>query len=107
MGSQHSARLVVRTEGPGWGNTQHKGQKKGRSGEEESLVWDKFPYVGLMKTYNTDRQVPDSATTATALFTGVKTRFGMVGLDEQSQRSVCDNQAVERASELTGGQGVE
>ena len=75
-----------------------QGQKKGRSGEEESLVWDKFPYVGLMKTYNTDRQVPDSATTATALFTGVKTRFGMVGLDEQSQRSVCDNQAVERAS---------
>ena len=75
-----------------------QGQKKGASGEEESLVWDKFPYVGLMKTYNTDRQVPDSAGTATALFTGVKTRFGMVGLDEQVQRGVCDTQAVGKAS---------
>ena len=75
-----------------------QGQKKGGSGEEETLAWEEFPYVGLMKTYNTDFQVPDSAGTATALFSGVKTRSGMVGLDEQSQYGVCDIQAVETAS---------
>lgn len=32
------------------------------------------------QTYNTDTQVPDSAGTATALFSGVKTRAGMVSL---------------------------
>ena len=48
----------------------YKGQKEGHSGEEEILEWEKFPYTGQSKTYNTDYQVPDSAATATALFTG-------------------------------------
>ena len=34
------------------------------------MEWEKFPYSGQSKTYNTDYQVPDSAATATALFTG-------------------------------------
>ncbi|XP_058456496.1 alkaline phosphatase 4-like [Malaya genurostris] len=58
-----------------------KGQMAGRSGEEESLTFDHFPYTGFAKTYNTDRQVPDSAGTATALFTGVKTKYGVIGVD--------------------------
>ena len=51
-------------------NKSSKGQKNGKSGEEEVLEWEKFPYSGQSKTYNTDYQVPDSAATATALFTG-------------------------------------
>ncbi|XP_058054022.1 alkaline phosphatase 4-like [Anopheles bellator] len=58
-----------------------KGQRAGRSGEEEQLSFDTFPNTGLSKTYNTDRQVPDSAGTATAMFSGVKTRYGVVGVD--------------------------
>ncbi|XP_058828962.1 alkaline phosphatase 4-like [Topomyia yanbarensis] len=58
-----------------------KGQMAGRSGEEESLSFDHFPYTGFSKTYNTDRQVPDSAGTATALFTGIKTKSGVIGVD--------------------------
>lgn len=38
-----------------------KGQKKGNSGEETELCFEKFPYVGLSKTYNINSQVPDSA----------------------------------------------
>ena len=45
------------------------------SGEEGSLVWDDFPETALLKTYNVDRQVPDSAGTATAYWTGVKTNY--------------------------------
>ena len=49
----------------------YKGQKNGGFGEEAILAWEKFPYTGQSKTYNTDHQVPDSAGTATAMFSGV------------------------------------
>ncbi|XP_058118452.1 alkaline phosphatase 4 [Anopheles ziemanni] len=58
-----------------------KGQRAGRSGEEEQLSFDMFPNTGMSKTYNTDRQVPDSAGTATAMFSGVKTKYGVLGVD--------------------------
>lgn len=54
----------------------YDGQSKGESGEENVLSWEKFPYTALSKTYNTDAQVPDSAGTATAFATGVKTGAG-------------------------------
>uniref|UniRef100_A0A182MYF5 Alkaline phosphatase n=1 Tax=Anopheles dirus TaxID=7168 RepID=A0A182MYF5_9DIPT len=59
----------------------YKGQRAGRSGEEEQLSFDGFPNTGFSKTYNTDRQVPDSAGTATAMFSGIKTKYGVLGVD--------------------------
>ena len=59
----------------------YHGQIAGKQGEEHSLVYDKFPYLGLIKTYNTNRQVPDSAGTSTALHSGVKTKAGVVAVD--------------------------
>lgn len=50
-------------------------------GEEEMLAFDEFPYTGLAKTYNVDKQVPDSAGTATAIFCGSKTDYGAIGMD--------------------------
>ncbi|XP_063985258.1 alkaline phosphatase-like isoform X2 [Diachasmimorpha longicaudata] len=50
-------------------------------GETSYLAWEKLPHMGLIKTYNTNKQVPDSASTATALFSGVKTNSQVVGLD--------------------------
>ena len=52
------------------------GQSRNEHGEENVLSWEKFPYTALAKTYNTDRQVPDSAGTATAFGCGVKTDRG-------------------------------
>lgn len=34
-------------------------------GEEKSLAFEKFPYVAMSKTYCVNKQVPDSACTAT------------------------------------------
>ncbi|XP_055379801.1 alkaline phosphatase 4-like [Condylostylus longicornis] len=62
----------------------YKGQLNGNSGEDSSLVFDDFPNTGLAKTYNIDKQVPDSAGTATAIFTGVKTRYGIIGMDNST-----------------------
>ncbi|TRY79446.1 hypothetical protein TCAL_07551 [Tigriopus californicus] len=59
-----------------------KGQTQyGFSGEETQLLWERFPSLSLIKTYNVDRQVPDSAATASAMFTGVKTNFKTLGFD--------------------------
>nr|XP_033778063.1 alkaline phosphatase-like [Geotrypetes seraphini] len=67
-----------------------KGQLKGKSGEETKLEMEKFPYVALSKTYNTDAQVPDSAGTATAYLCGVKANEGTVGLSAAAVRKQCN-----------------
>ena len=41
---------------------------------------ESFPFTGLSKTYSVDAQTPDSASTATAIFTGVKAPYLTVGL---------------------------
>lgn len=56
------------------------GQNKGHTGEENSLSFDKFPYSGLVKTYNTDSQTADSAGTMTVMVTGVKTKKGVLSI---------------------------
>ncbi|XP_063600536.1 alkaline phosphatase-like [Penaeus indicus] len=66
-----------------------KGQKKGVSGEEGYLVWERFPNIGLMKTYNLDKQVPDSAGTATAYLTGVKANYYTLGVNGKVKLGDC------------------
>ena len=65
----------------------YKGQLCKNAGEETELVFESFPHLGMAKTYNIDRQVPDSAGTATALFTGVKAGYGTIGLNPASEKS--------------------
>lgn len=57
-----------------------EGQRLGGAGEDHVLAWERFPYTGLGKTYNTDSQTPDSAGTMTAIATGVKTHMGAIGV---------------------------
>ncbi|GMM92008.1 alkaline phosphatase [Qipengyuania sp. MTN3-11] len=67
----------------------YAGQKLGQSGEEHVLPFETFDHVALVKTYNTDAQVPDSAGTASAMHTGVKTRIGMLGIGPEAPRGDC------------------
>lgn len=67
----------------------YEGQLKGQSGEENQLSWESFPHTALSKTYNTNQQVPDSAGTATAMYTGVKTRAGVIGIGPDADRGDC------------------
>jgi len=88
------------------------GQRKGMSGEENSLSFEKFPFTGLAKTYNTDSQTADSAGTMSAMVTGVKTRIGIFGVDETARRGDCASgkdvelvtalELAERAGKSTG-----
>ncbi len=65
------------------------GQRQGQTGEEYVLPFERFPNVALVKTYNTDAQVPDSAGTATAINSGEKTRMGMIGIGPAAARGDC------------------
>jgi len=67
------------------------GQQLGKKGEEHQLSFDKFPFTGLIKTYNTNQQTPDSAGTMTAIMTGVKTKAGVIGVSEQVIRGECSS----------------
>ena len=88
------------------------GQQKGLQGEEYSLAFEDFDNLALVKTYNTDAQVPDSAGTISAILTGEKTRMGVSGIKSIVERGDCkgalENQlptlleAAEQAGFLTG-----
>ncbi len=67
----------------------YAGQAKGVDGESYSLALDQLPFTGLVKTYTHDTQVADSAPTATALLTGVKTGNGVIGVDQTVRDNDC------------------
>lgn len=77
-----------------------KGQQSQRAGEETELIFESFPNVGLSKTYNVDRQVPDSAGTATALFTGIKTQIGAICLNPASTESPASDRKKEKLEQF-------
>ena len=65
------------------------GQQHGQSGEEYELSFDAFDNVALIKTYNTDAQVADSAGTISAIVTGQKTRMGVLSVTPAVPRGDC------------------
>ncbi|KAG7167811.1 Alkaline phosphatase, tissue-nonspecific isozyme-like 1 [Homarus americanus] len=68
----------------------YKEQKRqGNSGEEGYLAWERFPHTSLMKTYTLDQQIPDSAATATAFFSGIKANQYTLGVDNTVFRNDC------------------
>lgn len=67
----------------------YDGQSRGEPGEENLLSFEHFPSLALVKTYNTNQQVPDSAGTATAINTGVKTRAGAIGVGPAAEIGNC------------------
>ena len=66
-----------------------EGQQHGGYGEENLLSFEKFPFTGLAKTYNTNQQTPDSAGTMTAMMSGIKTKAGIIGVDSTVVRGDC------------------
>lgn len=66
-----------------------EGQRQGTPGEEHRLAFEDFPHTAFARTYNTDRQTPDSAGTMTAMVSGVKTRMGVLGVGPAAARGDC------------------
>lgn len=70
-----------------------EGQQRGVDGESNWLTFERqLPNVALAKTWTHDAQVADSAPTATALVSGVKTVTGTLGVTQKARRGDCDSQ---------------
>ena len=67
----------------------YAGQLQGGTGEEYSLAFETFPNLALIKTYNTNSQVSDSAGTISAILTGEKTSIGVTGITSDVARDDC------------------
>ncbi len=110
------ARNIILFIGDGMGPTTvsaariFAGQIRGGSGEEHELAFETFPHTALSKTYNTNAQTADSAGTATAMLSGVKTRIGSVNVGQGAGREGCDSiqgetlLSILQAAELAGMQ---
>ncbi|WBU59746.1 alkaline phosphatase [Paracoccus albus] len=66
------------------------GQQAGGSGEDHVLPQEQFPNLALVKTYTTNGQTPDSAPTASAMNTGIKSRNGTINIDDAGAYDSCD-----------------
>lgn len=84
----------------------YAGQKQGQSGEEYVLPFENFDNVALVKTYNTNAQVPDSAGTASAMHTGVKTKIGAIGVGPDVISGDCQS-GLANALPILGEQATE
>lgn len=69
----------------------HSGQLGGGLGEEAYLEFERLPYSSLIKTYNVNQQTPDSAGTASAMVTGVKTDSGLLSVGPATVRQDCES----------------
>ncbi|BFZ23548.1 hypothetical protein BsWGS_26586 [Bradybaena similaris] len=65
------------------------GQLRGEDGEENLLFFERFPHVGLVKTYSADSQVTGSAAAGSAILTGVKINSGVLGCDSRVKKGNC------------------
>lgn len=106
-GNPNKARNVILFVGDGMGVATvtaariFDGQSNGLSGEEHVLPFETFPNVALVKTYNTNQQVPDSAGTITAMLTGTKTRAGVINVGPDALRRSCAGQLAHPLTPIT------
>lgn len=80
-----------------------QGQSTGVDGESFVTAMDSLDYTALVKTYGSDAQVSDSAPTATAIMSGVKTTAGVIGVGPETRN---DNCASSKGHELTSLVGL-
>ena len=77
-----------------------EGQQRGVDGESNVLAWEAFPHLAASKTYSADAQITDSAPSAVAMTTGVKTINDVMGLDHTVKLDSCDDQKTKAVTTL-------
>lgn len=89
------AKNVILFVGDGMGVTTvtaariYQGQKAGRDGVSNKLVFETLPYAAFSRTYSHDAEVTDSAPSASAMTTGVKSRNGVVNVSSAVKENDC------------------
>ena len=67
----------------------YAGQSAGEDGESHILAMDTLPWSALSKTYSHNFQVSDSAGTAVAMVSGIKTLSGVLGVNSSVSYGNC------------------
>ncbi len=77
-----------------------------QTGLMRPLSFESFPQLALARTYGSNVIVSDSANTATALLTGIKTVLGAIGTDSGAPAAACDPARSLSLIELAEQQGI-
>ena len=97
--------IIMISDGNGVGTNYatrlYQGQQSGNYGDEHVLPHETLPHIALVKTYNVNAQTPDSAGTGTAMLAGVKTKAGVIGVDESVVRGDCAGVEAGKVTPLT------
>ena len=78
----------------------YAGQARGVDGESYKLTFETLPHMALSRTYSHDYQVADSASTATSMVTGIKTRSRTLGLRSGVAVGNCASQQGQETDSL-------
>lgn len=78
------------------------GETAGVDGESFVTAMDRLEHTALVKTYSHDGQVSDSASTATAILAGLKTRNGVIGIGPEVALNDCASGLANRVPSLMG-----
>ncbi|KAG5898691.1 hypothetical protein JTB14_030641 [Gonioctena quinquepunctata] len=84
------AKNVILFVADGMGITTSTSARIYGKGESGYLAWEKFNNIGVIKTYSANKLVPDSCSTATALFCGVKANHKTSGVDATVDVNDCE-----------------
>lgn len=85
-----TAKNVIVFIADGMGMTTMTSSRIYGKGENGFLAWEKFNNVGVLKVYSANKLVPDSCSTATALFSGVKANHKTSGVDATVDVDDCE-----------------
>ncbi|MDE2444842.1 MAG: alkaline phosphatase [Alphaproteobacteria bacterium] len=102
----HKAKNIILMVGDGMGVTTttaariYEGQKRGVDGVSNNLTMDSLPNLALSRTYSADSQVTDSAPSASAMTTGVKSNNEVLGLTAAGKFNDCATQAANTATTI-------
>lgn len=89
MPSEKKAKNIIMFLGDGMSHPTIASARVQMGGEEKKLYFENFPNTASSKTYCVDKQVADSACSATAYLTGVKANDATIGLNAQALRTNC------------------
>ncbi|AIQ61196.1 alkaline phosphatase [Paenibacillus borealis] len=92
---------VILFVGDGMGTAQRNAIRLATVGEKGNLAMDSMPYVGLIHTSSTI-PVTDSAASATAYASGVKTYNGAIGMDAEKKSVATIMEYAKKAGKSTG-----
>ncbi|XP_066262954.1 alkaline phosphatase-like isoform X1 [Euwallacea similis] len=84
------AKNVILFVGDGMGLTTVTTSRIYGKGEAGFLAWEQFNSIGVLKVYSANKLVPDSCSTATALFCGVKANHKTSGVDNTVDVDDCE-----------------